>query len=174
LVNGQGTLFGEVAAIARDYSQKKQGWWYCHSTVGFRYCPWPSGLYKIPACRYLKKNVQPYDSVKVTTRLASDSPNGSLNLLFGGALGVPRTNITATAVAMIVPRDSSGGDRTLSNSMSYDSQLLHESTGINNDQVWQDLGSPTFGNMKIFHTSASQMPSYSGSSSTSTIKNTLA
>jgi hypothetical protein len=46
--------------------------------------------------------------------------------------------------------------------MSYDSQLRHEATGINIKEVWEDLGSPTFGNMKTFHSSKSGMPNYQG------------
>ncbi len=101
---------------------------------------------------------EPHDAVKVTVRLTTDSPNGPLPLFFGGAFGKPTTELSASAVAMLIPRDIAVVI-DLSNSMSYDSQLRHETiTDINIREVWEDLGSPTYGNMTVFHNSRSEMP----------------
>ncbi len=103
---------------------------------------------------------EPPDAVKVTVRLTDNSPNGPLGLFFGQALGKGTVNLSASAVAILVPRDIAIVI-DLSNSMSYDSQLKHEdSTDINIEEVWEDLGSPTFGNMTVFHNSYSEMPYY--------------
>jgi len=103
---------------------------------------------------------EPPDAVKVTVRLTDNSPNGPVSLFFGQALGKSSVNLSASAVAILVPRDIVIV-MDLSNSMSYDSQLKHEDiTEINIEQVWEDLGSPTFGNMTVFHNSYVEMPCY--------------
>jgi len=113
------------------------------------------------------QGAEPPDAVKVTARLTSDSPSGALPLFFGAAFGADVANLTASAVAMLVPRDIAVVI-DLSNSMSYDSQLKHEDdTEINIREVWEDLGSPVFGNMTVFHDNAEQMPIYSPSYYTS-------
>jgi Mg-chelatase subunit ChlD len=116
----------------------------------------------------------PYDTVKVSVRLTKDSPNGATQLFFGRILGVEEVEMAASAVATLVPRDIVVVI-DLSNSMSYDSQLRHETTTeINIKQVWEGLGSPTFGNMKTFHSSASAMPYYARKSYSATqVKNLL-
>lgn len=117
--------------------------------------------------------LEPYDAVKVTVRLTSNSPNGPLPLFFGGILGKSYTELSASATAMLVPRDIAVVI-DLSNSMSYDSQLRNEDRpDMNIYEVWQDLGSPTFGNMTVFHNSASEMPHYSSKYSTNKIKKLL-
>ncbi len=116
---------------------------------------------------------EPPDAVRIRVRRSSDSPNGALQLFLGPFLGVSEADLGASATAMLVPRDIVIV-MDLSNSMSYDSQLKHESeTEINIRQVWEDLGSPTFGKMTAFHSSASQMPYYSSSLYTSKIKSYL-
>ncbi len=105
-----------------------------------------------------EEDSSPFDAVKVTVRLTNDSPNGSLGLFFGGALGVSKVDVSASAIAMLVPRDIAV-IIDLSNSMSYDSQLRYEyRTDINIADVWHDLGSPTYGKMTTFHNSYSEMP----------------
>ncbi len=99
----------------------------------------------------------PYDAVRVSVRMTRDSPNGAVPLFFGRALGVADTELSASAVAMLVPRDIAVVI-DLSRSMDYDSQLRHESTGINIKEVWQDLGSCQYGTMTVFHNSYSEMP----------------
>ncbi len=110
-------------------------------------------------------NQMPYDAVKVTVRLTNDSPNGAVPVFFGRMMGVEEIQMTASAVATLVPRDIVIL-MDLSNSMSYDSQLRHEPTGINIEEVWEDLGSPTFGNMVMFHSSSGEMPNYAGKTET--------
>lgn len=101
------------------------------------------------------------NAVRVTVRMTAGSPNGTVPLFFGRVFGLSQVEMSASAVAMLVPRDIAVVI-DLSNSMSYDSQLKHESeTEINIRQVWEDLGSPTFGKMTTFHDSADQMPKYS-------------
>ncbi len=107
---------------------------------------------------------EPPDAVKVTVRLTNDSPNGPVRLFLGQALGKGTVNLSASAIAILVPRDIAIVI-DLSNSMSYDSQLKHEdSTDINIEQVWEDLGSPTFGNMTVFHNHYYEMPYYKNKS----------
>jgi hypothetical protein len=103
-----------------------------------------------------EEGVQPYDAVKVTVRMTNDSPNGSIKLFFAKILGVEDVELKASAIAMLVPRDIAIVI-DLSRSMNYDSQLRHESTGINIQEVWQDLGSPTFGKMTTFTSGTSGM-----------------
>jgi Flp pilus assembly protein TadG len=108
-------------------------------------------------------NQTPADSVKVTVRLTKDSPNGAIDLFFGRILGVEEVEMSASAVATLVPRDVAIVI-DLSRSMDYDSQLRYESTtSINIKEVWEDLGSPQFGNMKVFTDSKSGMSNYTDS-----------
>jgi Flp pilus assembly protein TadG len=115
--------------------------------------------------------VRPYSAVKVTIRMTEASPNKGVPLFFGGIVGKPKVEMTVTAGAMLVPRDIAVVI-DLSRSMDYDSQLVHESTGINISQVWKDLGSRIYGNMKVFDSSVATMPTYSGTN-TNIIKNNL-
>jgi len=116
--------------------------------------------------------VQPYDSIKISVRLTANSPNGAIPLFFGGVLGKSSTELIASACATLIPRDVAIVI-DLSRSMDYDSQFRHESTGININEVWQDLGSRTYGKMTVFHTNASSMPTYSSSTTNSNIIKTL-
>jgi len=114
---------------------------------------------------------EPYDAVRVRVRMTDNSPNGGVPLFFGGALGCDSANLSAEATAVLVPRDIAIVI-DMSRSMNYDSQLRHEPiTDINIQQVWQGLGSHTYGNMTTFHTSRTAMPTYT--TSTSAIKTTL-
>jgi hypothetical protein len=96
-----------------------------------------------------EEGATPSDAVKVTVRMTKDSPNGSIKLFFAKILGVNEVELKASAIAMLVPRDIAIVI-DLSRSMNYDSQLRHESSGINIREVWEDLGSPTFGKMTTF------------------------
>jgi len=115
-------------------------------------------------------NTYPLDAVKVTVRMTKDSPNGPVPLYFGGLLGKPNVEMSASATAMLVPRDIAVVI-DLSRSMDYDSQLRHESsTSINIKQVWEDLGAKQYGNMKTFTDSRTGMV-YSTSDVTTIINN---
>ena len=172
LAGGEGDLETQVFLAAREFSLKNKA-------AGVAIDIAPSDIVTGRSVlgengRYVfEEGVEPPDAVKVRVRMASDSPNGPVSLFFGPLMGVNTANIGASATAMLVPRDIVIV-MDLSNSMSYDSQLKHESeTEINIRQVWEDLGSPTFGKMTAFHSSASQMPYYSSSLYTSKIKSYL-
>jgi hypothetical protein len=112
---------------------------------------------------------QPYDSVKVHAKRTNGSLGGSVGMFFGKALNRPYAQTAASAVATYLPRDIAIVI-DLSGSMLYDSTLMHEAeTTINNQEVWNALGSPKFGNMQNWGT----LQSYSGSSSNSTIISNL-
>lgn len=112
---------------------------------------------------------QPYDAVKVTIRMTEDSPNGAVPLFFGKVVGKGSVDISASAIAMLVPRDIAVVI-DLSRSMNYDSQLRREkNTAINIEQVWKDLGSPTFGKMTTWTSSTTGMIYNSSDSSSSMV-----
>ncbi|HUN81983.1 MAG TPA: TadG family pilus assembly protein [Phycisphaerae bacterium] len=68
--------------------------------------------------------VQPYDSVRVTLRRDQTVSDGPVSLVFGRVLGVSGAQMTATATAMVVPRDIDVVV-DLSCSMNDDSELRH-------------------------------------------------
>jgi Flp pilus assembly protein TadG len=83
-------------------------------------------------------NVLP-DAVRVTVRLSSDSPNGPLSLFFAGIFGRHATNVSASAIAAMVPRDIAIV-ADLSASHTDDSELRHyRSTAVNLWDVWAAL-----------------------------------
>ncbi len=111
----------------------------------------------------------PFDSVQVVARRTSDSLGGPVQLSFARLLGRNTAGSAASAVATFLPRDI-GLVIDLSGSMLYDSTLLHESsTTINNQAVWQALGSPKFGTMQNWGT----LQSISSGTSTSSILSQL-
>ncbi|MCB9853387.1 MAG: VWA domain-containing protein [Phycisphaerales bacterium] len=69
-------------------------------------------------------NVEPYDAVKVTVRRDQSAKDGPLSLLFAKTFGKNTADISASAVAMLVPRDISLVI-DLSGSMNDDSELRH-------------------------------------------------
>ena len=76
------------------------------------------------------------DAVRVGVRLTSDSPNGALSLTFARIFGNEEANISAEAVAMMVPRDIAIVV-DLSGSHNDDSELRHyRTTDINIHEVW--------------------------------------
>jgi Flp pilus assembly protein TadG len=79
------------------------------------------------------------DAVRVTVRCTEDSPNGPVGLFFAPIFGKTSTNISASAVAALAPRDIAMA-ADLSGSMRYDSQLKYYDTRtINFHEVWDVL-----------------------------------
>lgn len=69
-------------------------------------------------------NQQPYDAVQVRLRRDQTVADGPVSLVFGHAIGMDGARISATATAMLVPRDISVVI-DLSGSMNDDSELRH-------------------------------------------------
>lgn len=93
------------------------------------------------------------NGVQVTLRRTEGSPSGPVPTYFGRVVGKGHVDLSATARAAIAPRAiaivvDDGQD------MNDDSELIHEAALpiMNLQQVWQDLGSPTFGNMVDWNT----------------------
>lgn len=79
------------------------------------------------------------DSVRVQVRMTNDSPNGALRLFFAGLLGHTSTQMSASAIAMMVPRDIVVV-ADLSGSHTDDSELRHyQDTEVNMFEVWDAL-----------------------------------
>ena len=70
---------------------------------------------------------QPFDAVQVVAHRDSSNVGGPIDLLFGRALGQNTADISASAVAMLVPRDIAVVI-DLSGSMNDDSELRHSAT----------------------------------------------
>ncbi|HPF38366.1 MAG TPA: VWA domain-containing protein [Phycisphaerae bacterium] len=95
-------------------------------------------------------NVEPYDAVRVTVRRDQTVADGPVSLLFAKTFGKNTADISASAVAMLVPRDISLVI-DLSGSMNDDSELRHykrfasEKSGyidgvqINLKEIWKAL-----------------------------------
>ncbi|MCA9257441.1 MAG: hypothetical protein KDA33_17460, partial [Phycisphaerales bacterium] len=95
-------------------------------------------------------NAEPYDAVKVTVRRDQTVADGPVSLLFAKTFGKNTADISASAVAMLVPRDISLVI-DLSGSMNDDSELRHykrfasEKSGyidgvqINLKEIWKAL-----------------------------------
>lgn len=78
------------------------------------------------------------DAVRVTVRKTGDSVNGAVNLLFARVFGLYESNVSASATAMMVPRDIAIV-ADLSASHTDDSELAHyKLTNINLYDVWDD------------------------------------
>ena len=102
------------------------------------------------------ESVYPWDAVKVIVRRDSQRASGPVGLFFAGIFGKNTANISASAVAALVPRDIAM-TVDLSGSMNDDSELgYYKDTTINLTQVWDDLtpevGGPTWGNMVVWGT----------------------
>lgn len=69
-------------------------------------------------------NQTPYDSLQVTARRSATAADGPVQLLFGKLVGKQSAAVSATAVAMLVPRDIAVSI-DLSGSMNDDSELRH-------------------------------------------------
>jgi len=90
------------------------------------------------AVTFTPTNVFP-DAVRVVARKTADSPNGRLPLIFGGFTGLIDTDVTAEAIAMLLPRDIAIV-ADLSGSHSYDSRLrYYRQAEINLFDVWAGL-----------------------------------
>ncbi len=88
-------------------------------------------------------NVIP-DSVRVTVRMTNDSSNGPLDLYFASVIGISSAEISASAIAKMVPRDIAIV-ADLSGSQNDDSELRHLGvTEINIFDVWANIP-PTYG-----------------------------
>lgn len=95
-------------------------------------------------------NTEPFDAVKVTVRRDQTAADGPVSLLFAKTFGEDSANLSASAVAMLVPRDISLVI-DLSGSMNDDSELRHykrfasEKSGyidgvqINLKEIWKAL-----------------------------------
>ncbi len=78
------------------------------------------------------------NAVKVRVRMTNDSPNGALPLMFASVYGNAASEVSASAVAMMLPRDIVVV-ADLSGSTAWDSQLRHyalNGTEINLFDVW--------------------------------------
>ena len=97
------------------------------------------------------ESVYPWDAVKVTVRRTSDSATGPVSLFFASVFGKATADVSASATAMLVPRDIAM-TVDLSGSMNDDSELKsYRDTKINLTEVWRDMAEgddgPTWGNM---------------------------
>lgn len=105
------------------------------------------------------------NGVRVIARRTQDSNNGPVVNWFARLLGIDTTDVAVPATATLMPRDIALCV-DLSASMNDDSEVRNEpSYDINIAEIWEDLGSPTFGQMNVWHDSAQQMPVMNGSSS---------
>ena len=102
---------------------------------------------------------EPYNVVSVTAHRDNDNPelpDAKLRLNFGWALGMPAVSLEATAAAFVEARDVVVV-LDYSGSMSYDSQFRSQTLAklgqaaveSNLRQIWEDLGSPLYGNLQF-------------------------
>jgi Flp pilus assembly protein TadG len=103
--------------------------------------------------------VEPYNTVKVIVRRDNEDltkPDGKLRLSFGWALGMPTADVKATAIGFVEARDIAMV-LDYSGSMNYDSQFRADTVAklgkaaieANLQDIWSDLGSPTYGNLQF-------------------------
>jgi len=79
------------------------------------------------------------DAVKVTVRLSTNSPNGALPLYFAAIFGKSYTDVSAEAIAVVVPRDIAI-TADLSGSMNDDSELKNvHNHPVNLFDIWAAL-----------------------------------
>ena len=104
-------------------------------------------------------NLPPYNVVRVTARRDQENmaqPDGKIKLNFGWAVGMPTAALKASASAFIEARDIALV-LDYSGSMNYDSQFREDTidklgqTAVeeNLQDIWGDLGSPTYGNLEF-------------------------
>ena len=87
-------------------------------------------------------NQTPHDAVRVAVRQTEDSSNGAFALFFAPIFGVSSADVSAEAIAMLVPRDIAVV-ADLSGSHNDDSELQHlNRTQINLFDVWAGLPIP--------------------------------
>lgn len=106
-------------------------------------------------------NEAPYDAVRITVRRDATVTDGPVSLLFAKVFGIQGASLSASATAMLIPRDIAVVVDE-SGSMNDDSELRHykefpSETGgyrpgvqINLKEVWQALGSPAWGQMNAW------------------------
>jgi len=130
---------------------------------------------------WLGTGTTPPNAVEVTVRRTAGSPSGPVPLLFARIIGRANADVSATAQAAIQGR---GITVVVDNSeaMNDDSQLSSEGAlgdmvaaspngKMNLKQLWQGLGSPTYGNMTTWQDDSGSMQTLSGN--TSSILSTL-
>ncbi len=79
------------------------------------------------------------DAIRVSVRMSEDSPNGRMSLFFAGILGKSSTALSASAIAIMLPRDIAIV-ADLSGSHNDDSELRnYRVTQINIHSVWDAL-----------------------------------
>lgn len=79
------------------------------------------------------------DAVKVTVRCTTDSPSGPIDLFFAPLFGMSSTDVSASAIAAMAPRDIAIA-ADLSGSIRYDSLLkYYDNRRINFYDVWDAL-----------------------------------
>ena len=104
-------------------------------------------------------NVPPYNVVRVSARRDQENPaqpDGKIKLNFGWAVGLPTAALKASASAFIEARDIALV-LDYSGSMNFDSQFRADTidklgqTAVedNLQDIWQDLGAPTYGNLEF-------------------------
>ncbi len=87
---------------------------------------------------FVPTNVFP-DAAKVTVRKSEGSTNGGVTLFFARIFGKDTQDVTAEAIAMLLPRDIAVV-ADLSGSHSYDSRFQnYKRTDINLHEVWDNL-----------------------------------
>ena len=111
---------------------------------------WATGEYSFA------ESVYPWDAVKVIVRRDSQRASGPVGLFFAGIFGKSTADISASAVAALIPRDIAM-TVDLSGSMNDDSELKsYRDTPINLTYVWRVMkegeGGPTWGNMTYWGT----------------------
>ncbi|MDA0832573.1 MAG: VWA domain-containing protein [Planctomycetota bacterium] len=97
----------------------------------------------------------PYNVVKVTARRDNATPgkdDSELTLFFARIWGKKSTSLTASAVAYVEPRDivlvlDYSGSMNDDSELGAISKLGQTNVEANIYQIWQDLGSPSYGNM---------------------------
>jgi len=133
----------------------KVAWVDAYQEVAFGHAELVNGRY------VFRPDTQPIDAVRVTIRRDATAADGPVTLVAGRVLHVKPSSLTASATAMLVPRDIAVVVDE-SASMNDDSELRHyrdfpsENGGyrpgvqIGLDEVWHALGSPKWGHMKAW------------------------
>jgi len=150
LARAEAAAFASFNDVAND-----DAWIDTNSDVVFGHAELVNGRYEF------ESGVEPFDAVRVTVRRDATVTDGPVSLLFARVFGIQGTDLQASAVAMLVPRDIAIVVDE-SGSMNDDSELRHykdfpsevsgyrEGVQINLKEIWQALSSPTWGQMTSF------------------------
>ena len=117
---------------------------------------------------FIPTNITP-NAVEVRIRHTEGSPNGALPLYFAAIFGIKHTDVTASATAMVIPRDIAVV-ADLSRSHNFDSSLHnYRATEINLYDVWDnlpggidDVDGSTWGNVDPSTLTESQLEQMAG------------